>query len=232
MGIAVAEGLKKNNPDAIETALEAFYSGGDQIFNMSMLQNIKELMGGNYGSFTEAIAGLPASYVEQAFPAFIGQVAKSIDDTKRSTYDTNPVMSFGKRLASKTPGVSTLLEPQVDVWGKDTKQAPAIAQFISPSTPKGATNDNVTKEVVRLFRQSGDTGMLPKLMGTSFTNKGQDTKLQPKQLTEFQREMGELNYNSAKSIISQQMSDESKIKRLKSIIDRNYETVKKKYIPK
>ena len=62
---------------------------------MTMLQNVKRILGGA-GSTSEAILGLPWNYVQQAWPAVFGQAARTIDDTRRSTYDPNGWKQIGE----------------------------------------------------------------------------------------------------------------------------------------
>lgn len=236
MGMTIHEAIaKKDNVDA-ESIADAVATGGDTIFNLSMLKNIKDLLGGGFGSATEKIMGLPVSYVEQAFPTIFGQAARSIDPVRRSTYDPNPIKQFGREIAAKTPFLSKKLEPKLDVFGKEQKQNSILEQFFSPGYSKGKTDDPVTKEIVRLYKSTKETDILPKVAPYKFTKDGKEITLTPEQITEFQRKMGQYNYaDISKEILKPNYkisTDENKRKLIRDKVSSNYDKVKDEILKK
>jgi hypothetical protein len=236
MGVALYESLMKQDKIDPDSVAESIAAGGDTVFNLSMLKNIKQLLGGGFGSVTEQIAGLPVSYIEQAYPTVFGQVARTVDDTKRSTYDTTGTGRFGRQLAAKTPFASKSLEPKLDIWGNEQKQGGAAQQFLSPGFALPKSNDRTTQEMVRLYRATKETDMLPKLFKGSFTVSGEKVQLTPKQLTAFQRDMGQANYQKISEVIStdryQNASDDEKVKMIRKIVQGNYDDTKQEYLDK
>jgi len=234
MGMVMYESVAKKDNVDIEGITEAVAAGGDTIFNMSMLQNIKDLFGGSYGSPTEKIMGLPVAYFEQAFPTLFGQATRSIDPVRRSTYDPNPVKKFGKEILAKTPFASKLLEPKLDVFGKEQKQNSPLEQFFSPGYSKGKSDDEVTKEIARLYKSTNETDILPKVAPYKLTSSGKTIQLTPKEVTEFQRTMGEENYNKILLLINspkyKKASDDEKSKMLSKIVRDNYDKAKKELL--
>lgn len=233
MGTAIFESIEQDE-DIASTVIDAVAAGGDTFFNMSMLQNIKGLMGGKYDSTTEGLMELPVSYLEQGFPTLFGQVARSIDPVRRNTYDSNPVKSFGKKVMAKTPGVSKLLPPKLDQFGQEQKQASALEQFFSPGYSKGKTDNPAIKEVARLYKDTKDTSFLPRIAPLNFSEKKIKYNLNSDQITKFQREMGQNNLSDIERLISspsyQNASDEDKKKMIKKITDNNYERTKRNYL--
>ncbi len=230
MGIAAAEALKnrKDGDTIIQAVWDGVMAGGDTIFNMTMLQNIKQIFSG--GSISENIAQIPVSYLEQAIPSLFGQVAKTIDDTKRSTYDPNKLKQEWNRVKSRVPGLSQTLEPSLDIWGQEQSQGGWIQQFINPGYAKKKSDDPVTNEVARLYSSNKDNDMLPKVAPKSFSDKSIEYQLTPRQLTEFQRKMGQENHAEIGRLISsaeyKSMTDEQRMKRVKKIVNDNYEDAK------
>ena len=233
MGIAMYESIEDKENIDLDAITDSIAQGGDSLFNMSMLQNIKQFLG--YGSTTENILGLPWEYVQQAWPSLFGQVAKTVDDTKRSTYDPNPQKQTWNRLKSRIPFASKSLEPSLNVWGEEQKQGGIIQQFINPGYAREKSNDPVTIEISRLYAEHGDNDMLPK-MAQNFKIEGKTTKLSPGDMTEFQRKMGQENHTDINRLISsaqyQLLSDKEKIKKIKKIVNDNYEEAKKEIIKK
>jgi len=227
MGIAMYESIEDKENIDFDAITDSIAQGGDSLFNMSVLQNVKQFLG--YGSTTENILGLPWEYVQQAWPSLFGRVAKIVDDTKRSTYDPNPLKQEWNRLKSRIPFASKSLEPSLNVWGEEQKQGGIIQQFINPGYAREKSNDPVTIEISRLYAEYGDNDMLPK-MAQNFKIEGKTTKLSPGDMTEFQRKMGQENYTDINRLISsaqyQLLSDKEKIKKIKKIVNDNYEEAK------
>jgi len=239
MGVALSEGMREKDTIDYEAIMDAVARGGDTFFYMSMLQEVKRILGA--GSTTGEIIGLPWSYVQQAWPVVFGQAARTIDPVRRSTYDPNWLKQTWNIIQSRTPyiGVDWLpsskkLEPALNIWGEEQIQGGAIQQFISPGYFKAKSDDPVTLEVARLYSSFNDTDMLPKVAPKSFKDKGIEYRLSPEQVTEFQRKMGQENYNDIARLISsteyKKMTDEQKVKKIEKIVDDNYEKYKKEII--
>ena len=239
MGVALSEGMREKDTIDYEAIMDGIARGGDTFFYMSMLQEVKRILGA--GSTTGEIIGLPWSYVQQAWPAVFGQAARTIDPVRRSTYDPNRLKQTWNIIQSRTPyiGVDWLpsskkLEPALNIWGEEQIQGGASQQFVSPGYFKAKSDDPVTLEVARLYSSFNDTDMLPKVAPKSFTDKGIEYRLSPEQVTDFQRKMGQENYSDIARLISsaeyQKMTDEQKAKKIEKIVDRNYEEAKKDII--
>lgn len=218
MGIAGYESMKEKNPDKIDAVAKAIYAGGDTIFNMTMLRNIKDLFSG-YGSPTEKIAELPVDYIEQAFPTFFGQIARTVDTTKRSTYAPSATKTADKAMIAKTPGLSKTLEPALDIWGREQKQPGAVQQFVSPGTFKKETSDPATKEIQRLHELfPDDNKFIPALV----KKKIGDRELTPKEVTEWQRNQGQESYKAVSKLVGSEkykgLDDESKAKLIGNVL--------------
>ena len=136
---------------------------------MTMLQNIREILG-SYGSPTEKIMGIPLDYLEQAVFSVFGQVARTIDPIRRSTYDPNAFRQWTKGHTGTDPGLSQeRLEPRLIYGGQEQYHGGALQQFISPGYYKARSDDPVTLEVARLHGEFQDNDMLPKVAPRSFT---------------------------------------------------------------
>jgi len=235
MGVAAQEALRdrKDGDTIIQAVIDGLAAGGDTIFNMTMLQNVREILG-SYGSPTEKIMGIPIDYLEQAIFSVFGQTARTIDPIRRSTYDPNPIQQWLNSIQARLPGLSQNLQPALNIWGEEQMQGGAFQQFINPGYYRARSNDPVTNELVRLYEAEQDTDILPKVAPKSFTDKGKEYRLSAEQVTEFQRIMGQENRQDIARLISsaeyQRLTDEQRIKRIKKIVDSNYETTKKAII--
>jgi hypothetical protein len=209
--------------------IEGLAAGGDTVFNMTMLKNIKDIFGSG-GSITKKIMGIPVAYVEQAIPSLFGQGARIIDPVRRSTYDPDPVKQEWNKIKSKIPFASKSLEPYLNIWGEEQQQGGAVEQLLSPGYWKSNNNDSVTQEVARLYDSFNDNDMLPKVAPKSFSADKVTYTLAAEQRTEFQRTMGQENHDDIARLISsteyKRMTDEQRVKKIKKIVSDNYDDAK------
>ena len=231
MGIAAQEAIRdrKDGDTIIQAVIDGIAAGGDTIFNMTMLQNIREILG-SYGSPTEKIMGIPIDYLEQAIASVLGQTARTIDPVRRSTYDPNSIGQWWRGIRARIPGLSQTLEPALNIWGQEQSQGGALQQFISPGYFRARSDDPVTNEMARLYESVNDTSILPKTAPNSFTKDKVEYKLSAQQKTEFARIMGQNNYNDLARLFTsseyKELTDEQRAKRVKSIVESNYDEAK------
>jgi disulfide oxidoreductase YuzD len=207
MGISIMESIKSTDKTAWEAIYDAVAVGGDSILNQSVLQNIKSFLGGYYSSTSEALMSIPGDFlVEQNIPSSLGAIARSIDSTKRASYGDGSlgIEKFIRQNAAKIPGVSLLLEPEIDVFGNEVKQGNVIEQFLSPGLFAKKSDDPVYLEVIRVYKTAGkDTrNFLPSGVDNGkFSVDKVEYKLTPKEYTEFKRSMGKAYYNGIQNLM-------------------------------
>ena len=240
MGIAIQENLKKKNPDAAKIAIEAAAAGGDAIINMSMLQNLKDLMGGGFESPTENVLSLPKQYIEQAFPSFVGQLARISDPKQRSAYADTEMKKALNQIKSKTPGARQTLEPKIDILGREVSAGSLptriIQNLLSPGSIKKKGTEPVVVELSRLYESGRDTRIIPRVAPKTLerTVKGnkEEFKLTAPQLTTFQKSMGRSNEEDLRRLFSsteyRNADDTQKAKLVKKIVEDNYDEEKEK----
>jgi hypothetical protein len=236
MGMSMYESLesRKDGDGVIQAVIDGLTAGGDTIFNMTMLRSIKDILGSG-GSPMQKILGIPLAYIEQAIPTVMGQTGRTIDDTYRNTYDPNPAQQEINKIKGKL-GFTSGLEPKLDVFGNEQAEnnlgVRAFSQFLSPGNSLENKNDPASVELKRLYKSTKETDFLPKLEDGRFTDNGKDVNLTAKQLTEFQRSMGQANYQEISSLISmpeyKNAEDSLKAKYIRDIVDRNYEAAKRR----
>jgi hypothetical protein len=238
MGVGLAESLKKSEgEDKLSAGFEALVAGGDTLVNSSMLRNVKDLFGGSYGSTTENLLQLPIDYLTQAFPTVSGQIARTIDPTKRQLDYNSFAETTKQQLQAKTPGLSKLLPSKRDVLGQEMKYGSgflnAIQQFLSPGYVGVKANEPVLNELNRLYESEGSS-FLPRAKVNSFTSDKVKYTLDNKEISEFQKIMGNYTNDKISSIIKtsgyKSLSDEGKAKVIKDINDDGYDLAKEKII--
>ena len=200
----------------------------DPIFETSMLQGIKNTFesAANDIKYDEdgALGGILGSmafntglgYLTQGVPTLAGQVARTVDNTRRTT-DTKADQSFmgsvekqGRKLMNKIPGLSMLNTPYYDSYGRTQNNSPwndPIRNFLYQSLSPAYIRDINTTDADRAAREAyyglgepNEEGkQLPIMDSKVFpTWKSKVTvsgeKLSPEEMATYRKESGEAQY--------------------------------------
>lgn len=116
--------------------------------------DLEDVLGGALGALASQAA---TGYVTQAVPTLLGQVARTVDGTRRSTdtISTNPMISAlekqGRKTMNKIPLLSMLNNPYVDARGEEQSNNPLAYE-------KGDVVGNIGKGAVNLAYQMVSPG--------------------------------------------------------------------------
>lgn len=200
-----------DNPIA-KKALGVAYEGGkaalNSWFNASPLQGLQELLSGGFNSddIAQNIIDTGVSDFAGAFvPASVNAVAKSMDTTQRNTYDpSNKVSTFVNQQIAKIPKLSETLPAKYDTWGREMKYADSKAmatasRFVIPGDYSYDKSDKIDKEIMRLYEGTeGDATVFPQVA----PDKVGDKKLNNKEVSEYQKDMGTRSRQLAEEFIN------------------------------
>lgn len=194
---------------AVDRFFEALATIAEPITEMSMLQGMQNALNELSYSRDNAIATMVTNaglgYLGQGIPTLAGQAARTIDDTRRSTYTDQPQgykRQFDKALMkdmNKIPFVSMLNEPYVGANGQ-TQQNEGIAtnlfgnnaltrfmdQTLSPGYFKNGNVTPLDEELNRLYESTGES-----LYEDVSNGKVGDQKLNKEQFTDYQTLYGQ-----------------------------------------
>lgn len=183
-------------------------------FNMSMLDGVNSAIrsaGWSENPVTAIASNAATSYFTQAVPTFGGQVARTIDGTRRSTYTPKDsalpktAMTQAKKVMAKVPGATFGLEPYVDKWGRQQNNGNiatrALQNFVSPGYISKKNQTVVDMEVERVYQKTSDSGVLPKSAPSYRTQGGTTYYLKEKEYTAYQTTMGQEAYSNINKLI-------------------------------
>lgn len=235
----------------LQRVLNALYNLTNPVLEMSMMQGIQDALQ-SYSSGAEGIAGSIQSgisgYAGQFVPTLLGQIARTVDETKRSTYapKDSPITQSGEKLlrttANKLPGVSMTSEASIDVWGRERQQegenviTRALNQMLSPGTYASNKSTFVDDEINRLYNAIGESGVIPK-SAEKYVRYGDETyQLSAKDYTAFQKTMGQGNYKDLEKLVKtdvySSMDDAEKANAIEKIYDYNRYKATSEYLSK
>ncbi len=206
----------------------------EPMLNMSMLDGLNSTLRSVAYSDTplEAIAANSLySYISQGIPTLSGQLARTIDGTRRTTYDDknidNPFQAALQKTARKIPGLSMLTPEFVDKFGNTETGGNAFSRalenFISPGFTSKVTSDPVNDELYRLGNQTGDWSVVPGKTAKYITIDGVRKDLTQKEYKKYAEVRGQTAQKALQDVVDssgyQSMKDEEKAKLTRAIYD-------------
>lgn len=217
-----------NSTGVVDKVLNACVSVLDPVIDNSYLSSLNNTIDqlGNAQTGGEKAATLITSgfgnYFTQAIPTLSGQLARTIDPTRRSTYTgltgaAKNFAYFGQKSENKIPVLSKNNEPYIDVWGNEEKNftpasgdsasdyaARAAYNFLSPSYYSESDGDEVSQYVEGLYKSTGDKNVLPKnssargyTVSVQSPDGGDSTeqRLTPQEKTAYDKTYGQTAYD-------------------------------------
>nr|DAH38437.1 MAG TPA: hypothetical protein [Caudoviricetes sp.] len=207
------------------------------IIEMSMLQGIQRTIStisGSNNKIADVLVDSLASYAGQGVPTVFGQIARTIDGTRRTTYypkgSTLPknIGTFVNRIKAKVPGLSYTLQPYVDAWGREDKSQTnwavrSLENAISPGYYSKINKTPVDTEIERLVSATSDNDLYPKRAQTSVRVHDKTYYLMPEELTRYQKTMGQTAFNALNDLFRtdayKKLSSDEQAKAVKDIYD-------------
>lgn len=167
------------SPDDIFKIFNAAASILNPLLELSMLDGISSALK-SYESGTQQLVdigfSIATSYLGQYIPTLFGQIARTVDSVQRSTYAAGDsklektLKKFLYQTAAKIPWLSKVLDPALDAHGNPVEREGGnwfgrlILNMISPGYLSISDAEDVDRELMRLYEQTGNTGVLPKSM--------------------------------------------------------------------
>lgn len=208
-----AEG--ENKGIDIGKILDSIIGITEPVFNLSMLEGVNNLFNTSQYSegnnITQSGLKIIANYATSFVPTFVGQVARTIDTTRRKAYTPSGASIWEKvfgnaleTIENKIPYLSQTNIPYRDVWGEadvSPQGWAAIENFISPGYGNRLKNDPVTRELQRIYNETGDPNLIPKAASKTVSIGGKTVKLNAEQYDQYVVDRGQ----TAKQCLSELM---------------------------
>lgn len=222
---------------AFKQATDALSRLFEPMINMTMLSGISSTIQSATYSQTNplfAIAGnIAQNYAGQVVPTLSGQIARTIDDTRRTTYANedswvpNSIQTFLQRQVNKIPGLSQNHPAYTDVWGRpDTTENTwlrAFENFLSPGYIGNRNSSDAENALRELYNATGETAVLPSKPQKSYTENGEKHNLTADQWLRLSNAKGQASLAAIDALTKtgayQSMSDQEKVNAIKDIYD-------------
>lgn len=196
------------SPDTMTSILSSTI---DPLSEMSVISSVTEALQ-SYSKGTQALGDIGASaitsYISQYVPTLAGQVATVFDDTQRSSSGNTLGEKIINQVKYKIPGLRNTLPAQTNVWGEEKKYDSnpiirAVEAFASPANRKEVKIDDTTKEIERVYDNTGSG--LPSLSLTKTPKiDTENVNLSSEEYTQYKKDYGK----NAKEMLDDLMKQE------------------------
>lgn len=192
-----------------DAVFNAVYASGDSALNMSLFQNILGVLKGTGSPTEKVLEEIITGGAAQFMPGIAGAIARTIDETKRSTYTGGDVIEDTKaRLQANTPFASKELPASVNVKGEENTRGNLgeriLQNFISPgnfSKGKGKKTD-VDTEIESLYAETEDNSIFPRKSPYKVSYDGETYTFTGDERADFQKIQGSKYYELASKLIA------------------------------
>lgn len=199
--------MKENGRPDVGTLLEAIGQTFDPTMEMSVLQGISNafeaVTRGDSAGDAAVDLGLTTAlnYLGQFNPTLHGQIARTIDPTRRDTSSTadsqttRTIEKWWNKQIAKTPFFSTTLNPYRNVWGDEetTNRAwAAVENFLSPGYASRLRYDMIDHEINRVNEGIAEEDQVypTKFLGRDITYHDEKLHLSAKERNYYQMVQG------------------------------------------
>lgn len=175
-----------------------------------------------YGIAEQALS----SYATQGIPTLVGQVARSVDPVRRSTYSgTTGIESdigyTANKIRNRIPFLSETGQPYIDAFG-DTEENPGgnfvgrlAYNMFSPGYYSETTDDPVQLGLLDLANSTGNDEVIPELAEKKLSwtvDKEKHTyQLSPQEYTDFATQQGQLRKDMAEAVLDSRYTEEQQV---------------------
>ena len=202
----------------------------EPLLEMSFLQGLNDNLESLRYSEDPYIYGMAkqslSSYATQGIPTLAGQVARSIDPIRRSTYSgTTGIESdigyTANKIRNKIPFLSVTGQPYIDAFG-DTEENPGgnfvgrlAYNMFSPGYYSETTDDPVQLGLLDLANSTGNDEVIPELAAKKLSwtvDKEKHTyQLSPQEYTDFATQQGQLRKDMAEAVLDSSYTEEQQV---------------------
>ena len=217
MGAEIANEWQ-NDGLSVTKFLDAARKIGNPILETTMLQGLNDTLDSvSYADSNDKLAtllgGTLGGYAQQYVPTALGQIARTIDPMRRSTYGggdskTERNTNYAIRKAeNKIPGLSMNNEPYIDQWGREEASLDGTDDTAGGMFLRGAYNfgspgyysaENITpvdEYLQGLYGSTNDSHVYPEKASSKITVDSDDYYMTPEEKTEYAKTSGQTAYD-------------------------------------
>lgn len=151
-----------------------------------------------------AIASAATSYLTQALPTILGQLERTSQPSRMTTYTEKNGFLTGDaqyalgKASSRTPGWDYNQIPYIDAWGRrettNSLFTRGVNNFLNPAYASTVESSDMEKELERLYGETSSSAVFPSRAAKYFNVDGERVDLTAKQYVSYAAWKGQLSY--------------------------------------
>ena len=157
------------------------------------------------------------NYASQYVPTILGQVARTVDNTRRNNVGNDKgvvgdLQYAANKVENKIPFLSMTNEPYVDAWGNQQKDENNILirglyNAFSPGYYSKQDKDAVEKELDVVRNSTDDSSVYPSTAPRQINTANGSVRLTEKEYTKYATAKGQMQYKAVNNLIKSEMYD-------------------------
>lgn len=224
----------ENGPQ-MKDYIKAITQLSDPMVEMSMLSGVADVIQSTAYAKNQDESVLAAilksaatSYVTQALPTLFGQIERVSEDRRYTPFiDKTAFLSTDfqrtvSKASSKIPGWDYNQVPYIDAWGREEESGTLLKRaghnFLNPAYTSKIKEGPLEKELMRVYKKTGDGGCFPSRAEASFKVNGENRYLNQREYLDYARKKGKWSREYVQALIDsrayKRLSDEEKAEAL------------------
>lgn len=234
VGVNLWESTKGSDEEVnLSSILSAITNVSDPMLEMSFLQGLNDVFESVGYASSKDTSGLMAilssavtSYFTQAFPTIMGQIERTSEENRMTTYTEKDAFLTGDmqyilgKISTKIPLWDYHQIPYIDAWGRKEASGSALKRgfnnFLNPAYTSTIEMSDMEKELLRLFEQTGENSVFPERADKYFTVDGERKDLTADEYVKYATLKGEKSYEAITKLVQSKeykdLSDSEKVK--------------------
>ena len=241
VGVNIWESTQSTGEEVnLSTILKTLTGITEPMLEMSCLQGVNDVLEGlGYASSndTSALVAITASaitsYFTQGIPTLLGQIERTGEENRMSTYTEKNDFLTGDmqytlgKISAKIPSWDYNQIPYIDAWGRKEASGTALKRglnnFLNPAYTSTIETSDMEKELLRLYKQTGEDSVFPSRADKYFTVDSARKDLTADEYVRYATLKGEKSYkiitDLVKSSAYRSLNDREKVKAIEEAYD-------------
>ncbi|MBO5970787.1 MAG: hypothetical protein J6S14_20120, partial [Clostridia bacterium] len=222
----------------LSTILGAVSNVTEPLLEMSCLQSLNDVFDSVGYATSEGLDALPAalasaatSYLTQGLPTLLGQGERSAQEDRMTTYTekndflTGDMQYLLGSISAKVPVWDYNQIPYIDAWGRKETNGNTLERignnFLNPAYTSDVAMSDMEAELLRLYEQTGEAGVLPERAPKYFTVSGERIDLTAEQYVKYATVKGQTSYKMITDLVTSKeykaLTDAEKVKAISEV---------------
>lgn len=216
---------KDKTSTVADTIINSLAEGVNTIAEQPLVTGVKRLFGQSnpIAGVIDTALGIPASFI----PTALSQLNQLMDNKQREVYSNHWWQEMMYQAMAKVPVLAKKVPPRIDVLGRESARYQPGSNSVfnvlfNPAFLSTYTPTPMTKEILRLYDQTGEKDQVPSLVPKKVTVNGQEKELSAQEYQSYQKYMGSWTTKLFLEEISREdwksKSDTERVDRMQKII--------------